>query len=1061
LVEPFQATIHHEPLKLWSKAGADDPGNAWFTPYLEFLGMHNSDFDYGKGLVMTEATGSKLSIPFHIKASEDYEIFARYLNNQKGGMIKVYLDGSLIDEINTKNTRTNNDFVWKKIVRSNDTQSPSIFLNEGEHTLTLENVAGLNAVNVFAVIPNDKLAKLEEDANSIINKTRNVYILEAESSFYNNKGHAINGSITTINGVSDTISGHLKVPVGADLVSFTISEKDGYLNNTFDDSNGGSTSGYPVETLNVSPINHTTDLFSADFETDEDKNGFVADFESNKENLALATLRYLGPKDISWREEEQSDLSSIAVDRITPISGNASLKVDIKRGNTLNWNMISTGFIDIGNDSKSVEIGMDVSTRDVNQFHSKVTYYDENKTQIASDFLIGGRDGTFTKNTTNVHILPTDTKYIKIQVLTRPNPTKNSFYILDEVRVLPLSAVGLENYNDLSSTWINHDIPISDNASFRVDVKKENTPNWNVISTQLIPVNDQSFYNVSLKVSARDVNQLHPKIVFFDEDRKQMTSLEKEPLEEIIYPGLDGNFNKSYMGSPLLPLGTKYMKIQVLTRPNLGTDSAFQIDDIQVKDVTPESMSQYEADFKLAGFDQSRDLEHMRQFQKNASYSMFNGLSSLAFNQSNKNNDTAVMIHRTKPIPVMENGVYNFTVNVGPSDVPLHGPRLNQQYPLALGLVANFANGSDVVETTDKFGANAGAGSVLSLDPQSEVYADLDVLKSANYNIALRLGTDDNSSATISPAYAQCDASSNNYGPDAINSNNQSENKPFLSMSFIKIGDGTESLIGEKNIGYSETCSEDIAEMNVDDEATPERQDGLKWLSLNNTYLEKGKYEIRVSSNAKSKIDLDSMVLYSTSDPDGGSINGTKSEIADGNYSTINAKKTHFEPVEKVFDSNLDPNSDLGVESSPAYVAKYEKIDPTRFKVDIRDATRPYVLSLAESYDPLWVAHIDNPSGSNGEVNERENNVKIKNTPLYSIINGFYIDRKGDYSLIIEYEPQKWFLEAGIVSIIALILSIVALVIQERKLKLSNYVQGTGSGSNIARNLAKYLQFWR
>jgi hypothetical protein len=118
-------------------------------------------------------------------------------------------------------------------------------------------------------------------------------------------------------------------------------------------------------------------------------------------------------------------------------------------------------------------------------------------------------------------------------------------------------------------------------------------------------------------------------------------------------------------------------------------------------------------------------------------------------------------------------------------------------------------------------------------------------------------------------------------------------------------------------------------------------------------------------------------------------------------------------------------------------------------------------LSLAESYDPLWVAHIDNPSGSNGEVNERENNVKIKNTPLYSIINGFYIDRKGDYSLIIEYEPQKWFLEAGIVSIIALILSIVALVIQERKLKLSNYVQGTGSGSNIARNLAKYLQFWR
>jgi hypothetical protein len=965
LVEPFQATIHHEPWKLWSKAGADDPGNAWFTPYLEFLGMHNSDFDYGKGLVITEATGSKLSIPFHIKASEDYEIFVRYLNNQKGGMMKIYLDGNLIDEINTKGTRTNNHFTWKNIVGSNDTHSFPVFLKEGPHTLTIENVAGLNAVNVFAVIPKDMLVKLEEDTNSIIDRTRNVYVLEAESNFYNNKGRAINGSFNATNGTSDTISGHLKAPVDADLVSFTISGRDDYLNNTFGDSNWGSTSGYPIGTLNVIPINHTTDSYSADFETDDDKKGFVADFENNNENVALATHRHLDPKDISWREEEQGDLSSIYVDRNSPLLGNASLKVEIEKGNTLNWNTISTGFIDLGNDSESVEIGMDTSTRDVNQFHSKVTYYDENKTRIASEFLIGGRDGTFNKSTTNVHILPTDTRYMKIQVLTRPNATTNSSYILDEVRVLPHSSVGLENYDDRSSTWINHDKPISDNASFRVDVKKEKTLNWNVISTELIPVDDQSYYDVSLKVSAKGVNQLHPKIAYYDENKKQMTSLEKELLEETIFPGLDGDFEKRYTASPLLPLGTEYMKIQVLTRPNPGSDSMYQIDDFQVKDVTPDSITQYKTNLNLVGTYQNQELKSMQP--ANISYSKFNGSTSLTSNENDKNNDTSIIIHQTKPIPVTENGVYNITIDLEPLDFLVNGHKeLNRQYPSNFDLVANFANGSDVLETTGIYGAEASAGSVLSLAPHSEVYADLDILKPASYNIALRLGTGNNGTATNGPSYEQCSVGGNNNGPDTSN-DSQSINKSFLTLSFIKIEDGLESPLHKKNVGYNEVCPDNNAEMDVEDETSPREQSGLKWLSLNNTYLDKGKYEIRISSNATNKIDLDSMVLYSASDDDDGSIRSAKSEMTKDNDTIIGTNKTNKGSIENAFDSNLNSNSDLATESNPAYLAKYEKIDPTKYKLDIRNATRPYVMSLAESYDPLWVAYIDDSSGPNTE----------------------------------------------------------------------------------------------
>jgi hypothetical protein len=1059
LVEPFQATIHHEPRKMWSKAGADDPGNAWFTPYLEFLGMRNSDFDYRKGLVMTEAMGSELSVTFHIRSSEDYEIFLRYLHNQKGGMMRVYLDGSLIDEINTKSERPNNHFTWKKIVGINDTHSLPVFLSEGEHILTLENVAGLNAVNLFAVIPKDSMVKLEEEVNSIIDKTRNVYILEAESNFYNNKGRAIDESFVTTSEPSGVSSGHLKVPVDSDLVSLAITERDSHLNITSDDGNGGSTPGYPIGILSIIPINRTTDLFNADFETDGDKKGFVADFENSKENLGLATTRHMDPKVISWNEEEQSDLSSITVDSITPISGNASLRVDIKKGSTLNWNTISTGLLNIENDTKSVEIGMDVSTKDVNQFHSKIIYYDENKTQIDSDFFIGGRDGTFKRNITDVHLLPSDTKYIKVQMLTRPNPIKNSSYILDEVRVLPLSTKGMENYNDLSNTWINHDLPISGNASFGVDVLKGNTLNWNVISTELIPVDDQSYYNVSLKVSAKDVNQLHPKIGFYDENKKQLISLDREPLEEIIFPGLDEDFEKSYIAAPILPLGTKYMNIQVLTRPNFETDSTYQIDDVLVKDVTPDSILQHEIDFGVGGSYQPQESKHMKQLSTNVTSSMINGSSSLIPNRSNSYNDTDITIYRTKPIPVDENGDYNFTMELEDSELPIYGhKKLNRQYPLNFDLVANFANGSDIVETTGKYGAEASAGSVLSLDPQSEAYADLDLLKSADYDIALRIGIDNNGTAINRPSYGQCGLSGND--DPAISNDSQAINNSFLTLSFIKIEDGIENLIDKKSIGYNEICPENNTEMNVNVEATSQEQDGLRWISLNNTYLERGKYEIRIS-NANSKIDLDSLVLYSTSEDNGRSINGAESEVTGDNNAVIGANKTINGSVENVFASDLDSNQDLITESSPAYLAKYKKIDPTKYKVDIRDATRPFVMSLAESYDPLWVAYIDDSSTSNNEAGGTENNGKIRSIPLYSIINGFYMDRKGDYSVIIEYEPQKWFLEAGIVSIIALILSVVVLIIQERRLNLPKYRLNTVSFLNIRSALATHLRFWK
>jgi hypothetical protein len=73
---------------------------------------------------------------------------------------------------------------------------------------------------------------------------------------------------------------------------------------------------------------------------------------------------------------------------------------------------------------------------------------------------------------------------------------------------------------------------------------------------------------------------------------------------------------------------------------------------------------------------------------------------------------------------------------------------------------------------------------------------------------------------------------------------------------------------------------------------------------------------------------------------------------------------------------------------------EYIRINPTEYIVKV-NATKPFMLSFAESYDPLWVAYL------NGE--------KIQSTPLYGVINGFYITQTGILEITIEYEPQRWF----------------------------------------------------
>jgi len=86
------------------------------------------------------------------------------------------------------------------------------------------------------------------------------------------------------------------------------------------------------------------------------------------------------------------------------------------------------------------------------------------------------------------------------------------------------------------------------------------------------------------------------------------------------------------------------------------------------------------------------------------------------------------------------------------------------------------------------------------------------------------------------------------------------------------------------------------------------------------------------------------------------------------------------------------------------------KINPTLWRVKI-NASIPFMLVFPETYHRGWVASSQSPTG----------NYQTNSIPLYGGINGFYINKTGEFMLDIEFEPQKWFYYGFAVSLISVV----------------------------------------
>jgi hypothetical protein len=115
-------------------------------------------------------------------------------------------------------------------------------------------------------------------------------------------------------------------------------------------------------------------------------------------------------------------------------------------------------------------------------------------------------------------------------------------------------------------------------------------------------------------------------------------------------------------------------------------------------------------------------------------------------------------------------------------------------------------------------------------------------------------------------------------------------------------------------------------------------------------------------------------------------------------------------------------------EAKPSPNVSYEMVNPCKYEAHIENSDEPFLLMFSESYHPMWKAYVD------GE--------EISSIPVYSLVNGFYINKTGNFDVIIYFTGQT-YADIGLqISAITLIIVVIILAFPSKKFEqLENYIK--------------------
>jgi len=144
----------------------------------------------------------------------------------------------------------------------------------------------------------------------------------------------------------------------------------------------------------------------------------------------------------------------------------------------------------------------------------------------------------------------------------------------------------------------------------------------------------------------------------------------------------------------------------------------------------------------------------------------------------------------------------------------------------------------------------------------------------------------------------------------------------------------------------------------------------LDWYNTEKIYLEKGIHNLNITANENSS--LDAIFIWSAQD-------------------NINSIQDFFNFDEK-----------------PIVSIRLKNDDDITKKIFYVNTTKPFMFSFSEFYDDSWIALI--------------NGKKIETLPLYSIINGVWVNESGEFEIVLEFETQKWFISGLSLTILTAII---------------------------------------
>jgi len=164
----------------------------------------------------------------------------------------------------------------------------------------------------------------------------------------------------------------------------------------------------------------------------------------------------------------------------------------------------------------------------------------------------------------------------------------------------------------------------------------------------------------------------------------------------------------------------------------------------------------------------------------------------------------------------------------------------------------------------------------------------------------------------------------------------------------------------------------------------------FKWYEIGPVHLGAGNQTISVGGVGK--IDFDEMIIYSLKDEEDNV------------------------PLSHLFASNPSPQ------------ISYEKINPCEYNVHVKNSTAPFLLIFSEAYHPLWRAYLDGH--------------EISPVIAYSVVNGFYINKTGDFDIKIYFTGQI-YADIGLkISIVTLVITIIFIIIPSEAYKrITNYIR--------------------